>query len=93
VPALQRFYGGDIQAWMEMPQVALMMFQSQMARLRAQECLIGRLVIAMGSGSVKEADHNRIYAAWQKEAGMETTAIKQDSKQIKARLGAFGIGT
>jgi hypothetical protein len=68
IPALQRFYGGAPQDWMQVPLVLLNAFAVAMPRLQAQESLLMTEVVAMGMGNLEKSDARRLQERWRELA-------------------------
>lgn len=92
IPALRRFYGGTAHEWLTMQGDLLEVHTQELTRLRAREALHDATVAALGSGRMKPRDAGRIQRAWTREAGLARAQKIQNKDQLKAILGAAGIG-
>lgn len=75
-----------------MPTAVLRIFEEQVEKLRAQECLMFRLIVASGSATLAKDDQARVYEAWRKSAGLTEPPARVNKVHQKARLAAIGIG-
>jgi hypothetical protein len=64
IPALQRYYGGRPQDWLEMPLVLLNAYAMVMPRLQAEDAMRMAEVVAVGTGNLEKGDSQRVQARW-----------------------------
>ena len=71
------------------------MFQEHVDRLRAEECLSDRLVIASGSATLKDEVNRELVAIWSRAANVgrpQDKAPRKSADRMKSQLGSIGIG-
>ena len=80
---------------MSLPVAVLRLFQQQMDRLRSEECLLERVVIASGTGSLKDDVQRDVIAVWRRAINGDQVATPREKKgadQMRSALGMIGIG-
>jgi hypothetical protein len=80
IPRLQRFFGGRLEEWLELPLRWLNAYAEMLPRLRAEESMRAVTEIQLGEGRLTDESRDEIWAAWQEAAdpGHETV-IAEDS--------------
>lgn len=69
IPRLQRFYGGELMAWLTRVPIGLMRAcLTMLPRLQAEEALTARTAVALGTGSYERSDAREITDTWLQQA-------------------------
>ena len=94
IPRLQRFYGGSISEWLELPIGLVNVFIESIQGLRAEENLNNSSTTAVGSGMVK--DSQAVRARWERAAQeldhAEGADRQMTKKQFKLVAASMGLG-
>ncbi len=95
IPRLQRFYGGNITDWLNIPFKLLNAYATMLPIIEAGESLSNITTHAVASGSIKTDESKRIMDRLQKQAEMRSKSQKNSNKNAhKAKamvLTAMGI--
>lgn len=93
MPALQRFYGGDPDAWLEMPLNLLRIFSNEMQRLRARESLNMLTIVSLAFGGVEQKQADTIMRNWHNLVGDDKpkTRPRRHPDELAVDLASLGI--
>ena len=96
LPRLQRFYGGNITDWLNIPFKLLNAYATMLPIIEAEESLSTITIHAVASGSIKADESKRIMNKLQKQTELKTKSQKKgnnkNAHKAKAMvLTAMGI--
>ncbi len=93
MPALQRFYGGNPDAWLEMPLNLLRIFSNEMQELRARESLNMLTIMSLAFGGVEKNMADSIIGNWHKLAGNDKPKPRprRHPDELAMDLASMGI--
>lgn len=80
---MQRFYGGEIEGWFDLPIRYLNAYTAMLPRLRAEESIRRVQELQLASGAMKEEGADETWQAWMDEAqGKEAEPIGSEPEMV-----------
>lgn len=94
VARLQRFYGGEPAAWLDLPGWLLRAFGELLPVLRAEEALEAVSVLAVGTGAARRQDAQAAIRRWHREASRAGGGedVRTSPEGARNLMAAMGIG-
>ena len=99
IPRLVRFYGGNLDDWLNMPIRWVRSFRLMMRTIQAEESLVAVNVHGVGAGSYKKHTSQKIIRNWSRDSSrypdITVTGKKRqriDTEMTIAAVRGIGIG-